>query len=441
MVAQLPQRRWSGIANGGGMTAPTYPVQPNRVQSFPLQAGSMGGGTAMSRLQEMMQAGQAPTPQMAPQQAAGGQQMAPGGGGVGGGDIIGALGYGLASGDMGAASRLLLTQRAAAREQAMQQQQLGQAIAWLDSRDPRLGEAARANPAMIDDLMKQAMEPPPEYKAPQVFDYFDEQTGRQRKGYMTPQGVVPVGGAEAPEPVEPEEPDVIEVFDEKTGQPRKMLFYPKSKRMEPLGGVKAPSDSIEMVINPDGSSSFRIGGSQKEMKDGERTVAEHAAVAGQAHAALTPEAENVLTNGWQKAGGLLLSGMGMEGYAQTPEYQMAAQHAKLFINAVARRQSGATVRPDEWTDYGQMFIPQPGNDTKVIQAKREAREWALNAMQAGLTTDTIKRYGMAHVGGGQPLPDPAAIAAREGGDGLGQALQGTVTVPGTGAKVPWRIVK
>lgn len=435
MVAQLPQRRWSNIAYGGGMQAPTYPVQPNRVQSFPLQ----GGNSAMARLQEMMEYGQAATPQTAPQQATGGGQLVgqvPGGQGP---DIIGALGYGLASGDMGAASRLVLAQKAAAREQAAQQSQLASAISWLDQQNPRLGAAARANPAMIDDLMKQATTPR-EYKAPEVFEYFDPETGRQRKGYMTPQGVVPVGGVEAEEP---DEFSIVEIFDEQTGRPQKYKHYKKSGRLEPVGGIEAPSKGMRLTVNPDGSSSWEIGG-EGSIKDGERNVAEHASMAGFAHKRLTPQAEEVLTNGWQKAGGLLLGGVGLEGYAQTPEYQIAASNAKLFINAIARRQSGATVRPDEWTDYGQMFIPQPGNDAKVIAAKREAREWALKAMQAGLPTEVIKDYGLQYVAGGQPLPSDgelAAIAARTGGDGLGAALSGTITIPGTGQQIPWREVR
>lgn len=448
MVAQLPQRRWSNIAYGGGMTAPTYPVSPNRVQSFPMQ-----GNSAMARLQEMMQAGEAPVPQMAPQQAVGAPQMAAQGGGVGGGDIISALGYGLASGDMGAGSRLLLAQKAAAREQAAQQSQLASAISWLDQQDPRLGQAARANPAMIDDLMKQAMEPR-EYKAPEIFEYNDPETGLKRKGYMTPQGVVPVGGTEAPEP---EEPNVIEIFDEKTGQPRKMLFYPKSKRMEPLGGVRAPSDQISLEVGPDGTTRYTVGGSGgKPLTEGQAKNATFATNATYANSQLTPQMETAMTDIKSTVGGALLSNWGLEAYGQSQDYQNGTLYAQTFINAVARNESGAQISDQEYSRYAKTFIPQPGNTPETIARKREARKVAITALEAGLPKDAVERIGIAVATGSMSTEqaiaevtqggNQATLAAGQGprrtaADGLGEALQGTITIPGTGQKIPWREVR
>jgi len=71
-------------------------------------------------------------------------------------------------------------------------------------------------------------------------------------------------------------------------------------------------------------------------------------------------------------------------YALSPEYQTAQRAAREFLAVVLRKDTGAAVTPAEFSLYGPMFIPAPGDSDQVLAAKRKARDRAMDAIRTGL---------------------------------------------------------
>ncbi|WP_137921693.1 hypothetical protein [Hydrogenophaga sp. 2FB] len=67
-------------------------------------------------------------------------------------------------------------------------------------------------------------------------------------------------------------------------------------------------------------------------------------------------------------------------WTQSPKQQKVDQARRDFINAVLRRESGATIQPMEFTNAEKQYFPQPGDDDLVIAQKRQNRELATRLM-------------------------------------------------------------
>lgn len=57
------------------------------------------------------------------------------------------------------------------------------------------------------------------------------------------------------------------------------------------------------------------------------------------------------------------------------------QAAMQFIRAKLRKESGATISPDEFAQDFEVFFPQPGDDGKTIQQKAQARQQILEGLR------------------------------------------------------------
>jgi hypothetical protein len=71
-------------------------------------------------------------------------------------------------------------------------------------------------------------------------------------------------------------------------------------------------------------------------------------------------------------------------YAGGPseQQQQTDQARRNFISAVLRKESGAAIPPDEYTNEEKKYFPQAGDGPKVIQQKQEARKLAIEALKA-----------------------------------------------------------
>lgn len=99
--------------------------------------------------------------------------------------------------------------------------------------------------------------------------------------------------------------------------------------------------------------------------------------------------ESELTSWAQKrATGLPLD---MGNYLTSPEYQKAEQAGKEVLAIILRKDTGAAVTPQEFKDYGAIYLPQPGNDKEVIAQKRAARQVVIKAIADGLPDHVIKK--------------------------------------------------
>ncbi len=66
------------------------------------------------------------------------------------------------------------------------------------------------------------------------------------------------------------------------------------------------------------------------------------------------------------------------------KYQAAQQSARDFLAVILRKDTGAAVTPQEFSMYGDIFIPKPGDKPEVVAQKRDARSRALEGIRSGL---------------------------------------------------------
>lgn len=75
-------------------------------------------------------------------------------------------------------------------------------------------------------------------------------------------------------------------------------------------------------------------------------------------------------------------GIGRE--AQGEDYQVAQQSGNEFLQAILRKDTGAAITEQEQVLYGQTYLPQPGDGPQVIEAKRQSRVRAIEAIRSGM---------------------------------------------------------
>lgn len=76
----------------------------------------------------------------------------------------------------------------------------------------------------------------------------------------------------------------------------------------------------------------------------------------------------------------LASVPGVGNYLVGPEYQMAEQAQRDFVNAILRRESGAVISPSEFENAKKQYFPQPGDSPEVIQQKAANRQIAIDGV-------------------------------------------------------------
>ena len=75
----------------------------------------------------------------------------------------------------------------------------------------------------------------------------------------------------------------------------------------------------------------------------------------------------------------------IRGRIQSPEYQVAKNAGDEFLQAILRKDTGAAITSDEQALYGVTYLPQPGDGPEVLEAKRQARIRAVEAIRSGMS--------------------------------------------------------
>lgn len=76
-----------------------------------------------------------------------------------------------------------------------------------------------------------------------------------------------------------------------------------------------------------------------------------------------------------------LAGVPVAGnYMVGPEFQMAEQAQRDFVNAILRRESGAVISPSEFDNAKKQYFPQPGDSPEVIAQKAQNRQIAIEGV-------------------------------------------------------------
>lgn len=150
-----------------------------------------------------------------------------------------------------------------------------------------------------------------------------------------------------------------------------------------------PAETMSLTTMPDGT--FRMvqgvgAGGMRPLTEGQAKDNVYATRAAGALATLEPVAD-ALTSRENRLREAVPFGLGRDG--QTPDYQVAQQAGDEFLQAILRKDTGAAITADEQELYGKTFLPQPGDGPEVLEAKRQSRSRALEALRAGMSAEQI----------------------------------------------------
>jgi flagellum-specific peptidoglycan hydrolase FlgJ len=176
----------------------------------------------------------------------------------------------------------------------------------------------------------------------------------------------------------PKAPTVVELFDEATGQPYKATWDAAKGQYERVGGIKART-GMQLTTNPDGTVSLTEGsiGNMPKLTESEGRNSGFYGRGVESHAVLN-NLEQEGTSIWNKTvGSLPLVG----NFARSEDAQKYDQAKRNFINSVLRRESGAVISPEEFSNADQQYFPQPGDGPEVIEQKRKNRETTIQGLK------------------------------------------------------------
>ncbi|MBC2773686.1 hypothetical protein H6M51_12500 [Rhizobium sp. AQ_MP] len=103
-------------------------------------------------------------------------------------------------------------------------------------------------------------------------------------------------------------------------------------------------------------------------------------------------------------------------FIKSKEYQLAEQAGLEFLQAVLRKDTGAAITREEQSEYGRVYLPQPGDSAELLDQKKASRARALAAIRLGLPPDAIinaERAGVDLSVSAMPTEQTAPAASAE----------------------------
>ncbi len=98
-----------------------------------------------------------------------------------------------------------------------------------------------------------------------------------------------------------------------------------------------------------------------------------------------------------------------ENWMLSSDFQNFGQARRNFINAQLRRESGAVIGPEEFTNARKQYFPEPGDNDEVLKQKAQNRQTAIQAM----IRDAGPTYGKAKKTSDEPAPDFSKMSDEE----------------------------
>jgi hypothetical protein len=83
-------------------------------------------------------------------------------------------------------------------------------------------------------------------------------------------------------------------------------------------------------------------------------------------------------------------------YLLSPQDQQAEQAQRNFINAVLRRESGAVISPDEFSNANTQYFNQPGDSQEVKDQKKANRREAIDGLKRAIGSSGTKSTGVVN---------------------------------------------
>jgi hypothetical protein len=173
-------------------------------------------------------------------------------------------------------------------------------------------------------------------------------------------------------------PNIVELFDEATGQPYKAKWNEETGDYERVGGVKARS-GMSLTTNPDGTVTLTEGavGGMPKLTDSEGRSTGFYGRGIESQKTLN-NLEGEGTSVWNNTAGQIPK---VGNFLRSENAQKYDQAKRDFINAVLRRESGAVISPEEFSNAEQQYFPQPGDGAEVITQKRRNRDVTIQGLK------------------------------------------------------------
>lgn len=172
-----------------------------------------------------------------------------------------------------------------------------------------------------------------------------------------------------------------------------------------------------MTIESDGAGGFRMvqgpAGTEKPFTEAQSKDVVFGTRAQGALDVLDPIAGE-LTSRTQRAAEFDPTGLA-RGAMQSDQFQIAKNAGDEFLQALLRKDSGAAITPSEQALYGTTYLPQPGDNEALLEAKKAARRRAVTAIQAGMNPAQIVAQEKALASGGDvavPTTDKTPLSVK-----------------------------
>ena len=172
-----------------------------------------------------------------------------------------------------------------------------------------------------------------------------------------------------------------------------------------------------MTIESDGAGGFRMvqgpAGTEKPFTEAQSKDVVFGTRAQGALDVLDPIAGE-LTSRTQRAAEFDPTGFA-RGAMQSDQFQIAKNAGDEFLQALLRKDSGAAITPSEQALYGTTYLPQPGDNEALLEAKKAARRRAVTAIQAGMNPAQIVAQEKALASGGDvavPTTDKTPLSVK-----------------------------
>ena len=176
--------------------------------------------------------------------------------------------------------------------------------------------------------------------------------------------------------------------------------------------IDVPS-GMSLTVDEDGNISFvegpGAGAGEKPFTEGQSKDVVFVTRARGALAEFNPVADK-LTSRSEILLDIIPLGLGRE--YQDPDYQVAQRSGTEFLQAILRKDTGAAITPAEQEEYGKVYLPQPGDSAAILKSRAEARNRAVAALEAGMSSTQMlaveRASGLVSETTAQP---PAAVPA------------------------------
>lgn len=242
-----------------------------------------------------------------------------------------------------------------------------------------VGTAALRRAPMLAAALERSITPADveEFYAPTAtaegFVQFGKRGGKRDTGYKAPEG-----GPEAVTPTTIVKDGRRIVVDARTG--REIGAAPESSPLvvnygSPVAGVDEQGNPVFFQPSKGGGAPAIVPGVRPSPKGMNESQAKAAGFADR-----IAEASPMLDIPPPTVGSMILSDVPGGNFALNPQQQKFFQAERNFINAVLRRESGAVISPDEFSNARKQYIPQPGDSDGVLEQKRRNRETVLRSL-------------------------------------------------------------